>query len=144
MNLENIAKKCLISDLKSSKLIEPMTTQPKHKKHDIIHIEMKSNDFFVERDFLIQHKNSQLESKFSNLGQTHFVMDRDPKIFKLLLKYLQNNRDLQPRDLSDQDRSAFMEELRFWGLQPNISTEPTLNPEDLSSDKFGLTAANHH
>lgn len=56
-------------------------------------------------------------------------------MFNQVLEYLRGNRESLPKDLSEQDKSVFQDELRYWGLQQNCSTEQTFHAED-SSDKF--------
>jgi hypothetical protein len=56
-------------------------------------------------------------------------------MFNLILEYLKSNRDKMPKDLPEVEMSVFHEELRFWGLQQNFSTEQTLHNED-SCDKL--------
>ena len=56
-------------------------------------------------------------------------------MFNLILEYLKSNRDKMPKGLSEKEMSAFQDELRYWNLQQNVSTEQTLHNED-SSDKL--------
>jgi hypothetical protein len=93
------------------------------KKFDIIHIELKQTHFYVHRDLLTENKNTLFETTFGNTGQTHFTLDRDPKMFNHVLEYLRSNRESLPKSLGEQDRGLFQEELRYWGLQQNFSTE---------------------
>lgn len=97
--------------------MDPLPNQAQDaKKYEMIHIEMKQTHFYVYREFLLESKNFQFEKTFGDISKTHFILDRDPKMFNLILEYLKSNRDKMPKNLSELESSAFQEELRFWSL----------------------------
>lgn len=41
------------------------------------------------------------------MTQTHFILDRDPKMFNLVLEYLRSNRETLPKGMNSEDKSQF-------------------------------------
>jgi len=43
-------------------------------------------------------------------------LDRDPKIFDMMLNYLRYNRDYTPKDVDKETKRLFEMELKYWGV----------------------------
>lgn len=100
----------------------------------MIHVEMRHSHFYVYRELLTEAIGTFMAAKFGDTSQTHFLIDRDPDQFNLILQYLRSGRTALPKNLNQQQNKSFWDELRYWGLKSNMSTEQTL-AVDCSSDK---------
>ena len=66
----------------------------------MIHVEMRSSHFYVFRELLTEVTGSYLATKFGDTSQSHFVLDRDPQSFNLVLQYLNSGQTTLPKNLN--------------------------------------------
>ena len=98
----------------------------KEKVEDVNIIELNvsgvAEGFTVKRKLLCSVSGSKLEALFHKKN-SHMLkkykgkifVDRDPEIFKLVIRYLRNNFN-SPKIKNDYVRELFENELEFWGL----------------------------
>ena len=56
-------------------------------------------------------------AKVFSSKDTHFVLDRNPAIFNQVLEHLRSDGGFRPKQDTQKDFSAFLEELKYWGIE---------------------------
>lgn len=76
----------------------------------------------VSRELLTKYKNSLLEKTFSGSFDLktideHVFLERDSKVFDMMLNYLRYDRNYVPKNVDDETKRLFEMEIQHWGVQ---------------------------
>ena len=107
----------------------------KEEKDKMIEIELSNGEIVKEKiSILKKYSNSILASSLNSdfklpKRNGHIFFDRDPKSFKLLLYYLENNK--LPKFKNNIDEKNFFTEINYWKIPMHISSKNILkfNPD---------------
>ena len=94
------------------------TSLPNVKLHtisDIVHITIQQSHIYVQRDLLTSVSGSKLTEVFCQ-DISDFELVRDPSVFKNMIEYLRQDKQISRLKLQRSDKLKLIEELNYWGI----------------------------
>ena len=96
-------------------------SEKSNNSDQVIKLNIGGNLKQVSKELLTTVKDSLLDKTFSgkhNLKTVndHYFLDRDPKIFDMVLNYLRYDTNYMPKNVDSETKRLFEMEIEHWGI----------------------------